>query len=424
MTLPIESRYCHSLPGLNRLLAVTRILAEDLDTGQALAHIVAEAKIALHCDRAIVYQFDHKREQLVATAGLDRDFAVDLDQGIVGCAAREGKLINMAHPRSDPRFRDAHDRLLDYHTQTVLAVPLIAARDERLLGVLELLNNVGGPFDSDDEALAVAFSHHAAAALDRGRLLAEIEMRRELEASLSVAREVQRRFMPSKMPPIPGYEVATWWYPNEAVGGDYCDVIALPGGEVALCVADVSGHGLGPSLLMASVRAALRTLLRSERSPSVLLEQLALALADDFEHGSFITMVLAMLAPERHEVTFANAGHGPAIHFQAAGEQCVDLEATGVPLGVVVPMQYPLGPLLALAEGDLLVLTTDGIVESFDQQGSQFGVERLQGLIRQLARAPLDDLVRAIGREVELHYVGDSPPDDLTILALRRTARS
>jgi serine phosphatase RsbU (regulator of sigma subunit) len=68
----------------------------------------------------------------------------------------------------------------------------------------------------------------------------------------------------------------------------------------------------------------------------------------------------------------------------------------------------------------LVLLGTDGIVEAMDQSGNQFGADRLKQLIRRLAGVPLPTLVRTIGREVELHYVGDSPPDDLTVLALRR----
>ena len=415
-----ESRYCNSLPGLNRLLEVTRLLAAEIDTAHALDTIAAEAVKALRCDRAVLYQFDAKRNVLFATAGTQRELILRLDQGLPGHVARQRQMVNLADAQRDPRWHPAFDQLTGYHTQTVLAVPLVAARDGRLLGVLEMLNNVGGSFDSDDESLALAFSQHAAATLDRARLIAEIHQRRELDASLNAAREVQRRFMPSQMPPIDGYEVATWWFPNEAVGGDYCDVIPLPSGDVAMCVADVSGHGLGPSLLMASVRAALRTLLLSHTSPQELLEKLAMALADDFEHGSFITMCLTMLSPERHELTFANAGHAPALVYQPARGKFVELESTGLPLGVIMPADFPLGPALTLQPGDLMLLATDGIVESFDSRGQQFGVERLKQLIVKLSRSPIQEVVRLIGREVELHYVGDSPPDDLTVLALRR----
>jgi serine phosphatase RsbU (regulator of sigma subunit) len=416
----LEARHCNSLPGLNRLLAVTRVLAEEMDLAQILDTIVREASIALHCDRAILYQFDGKRNVLFGTAGATHELIVSLDRGIAGHVARSRTMVNVVDPAHDRRWDAAYDQQAGYNTQTVLAVPLVAARDSRLLGVLELLNNVGGPFDRDDEALALAFSHHAAAALDRARLIDEIQCRRELEISLQAAREVQRRFMPSKLPTISGYEVATWWFPNEAVGGDYCDVIPLPSGQTAFCIADVSGHGLGPSLLMASVRAALRTLLLTDSLPNTLLAHLADALAEDFQHGSFITMFLGLLDPSLHQLEFANAGHGPVLHYRAKTGGFEQLQATGLPLGVIIPTEYPAGPPQKFESRDLLLLVTDGIIEAMDSRGEQFGVERLQKLVQKLAAAPIQELARGIGREVELHYVGDSPPDDLTVLALRR----
>ena len=80
--------------------------------------------------------------------------------------------------------------------------------------------------------------------------------------------------MPQSLPDIPGYEIATWWYPNEAVGGDYCDVVPLADGRWALVMADVSGHGLGPSLIMASGRAALHDW-RAQAGAAVAADQIA-----------------------------------------------------------------------------------------------------------------------------------------------------
>jgi serine phosphatase RsbU (regulator of sigma subunit) len=413
-------RYCRSLPGLNRLLEVTRVLAEELDLARMLDAIVAEACIALRCERAILYQNDVKRQLLYSTAGSPAPLVLEMDQGIPGHVARQRVMLNVADPARDSRWDAVFDRATGFRTSSILAVPLIAARDGRLLGVLEMLNNLDGPFDDDDESLAVAFSHHAAAALDRARLVEELQQRREMEASLNVAREIQRRFMPRELPSIPRYEVATWWFPNEAVGGDYCDVISLADGQVALCVADVCGHGLGPSLLMASVRASLRTLVLTHSSPQLLIESLGMALADDFQHGAFVTMILAMLDPAANRLHFANAGHAPALLFRAASQTFTELESTGLPIGVLDVPDCPLGPPLAMEPGDLLVLGTDGIVEAMDHHGQFFGVDRLKDLVQRLAAEPIETLVREIGRQVELHYVGESPPDDLTLLALRR----
>src|SRR4051812_39441858 len=394
-------RICHSLPGLNRLLEVTRVLALEIDLARALDVIVKEGCNALQCERALVYQYDAKRETLFTTAGTEVQVHLKIDQGIAGYVARQREMVSVPDTAADPRWDATYDKAAGYSTKTILAVPLVAARDGRLLGVLEMLNNVGGPFDADDESLAVAFSHHAAAALDRARLVEEIQRRKELEASLNIAREVQRRFMPSQMPQIDRYEVATWWFPNEAVGGDYCDVIPLRDGRFAFCIADVCGHGLGPSLLMASVRASLRTLLLRETSPQVLLESLGHALVDDFQSGAFVTMVLAVLDPRNHQVTFANAGHAPAFLYRAKDASFTDLESTGLPVGVLDPPDCPLGPTLTMQPGDLLVLGTDGIIESMDQRGAQFGMERLHDCIRRDATAPVQELVRNIGRAVE-----------------------
>jgi sigma-B regulation protein RsbU (phosphoserine phosphatase) len=179
---------------------------------------------------------------------------------------------------------------------------------------------------------------------------------------------------------------------------------------------------LGPSLLMASVRAALRTLLLNPQPTPQMMQAIAKALETDFQNGMFVTMVLALLNPTTHQLEFANAGHAPALHYRAASGTFAHLDSTGLPLGVLEDSDCPLGPILNLEPDDLIVLGTDGIVESMDQRGTQFGVERLQQIIARLAAAPLQELVRSIGREVELHYVGDSPPDDLTVLALRRKA--
>jgi serine phosphatase RsbU (regulator of sigma subunit) len=131
-------------------------------------------------------------------------------------------------------------------------------------------------------------------------------------------------------------------------------------------------------------------------------------------------MILAMLDPAANRLHFANAGHAAALHFLAATQTFGDLESTGLPIGILDVPDCPLGPPLTMEPGDLLVLGTDGIVESMDQRGNFFGLDRLMDAVRKRAAEPMEVLVREIGREVELHYVGESPPDDLTLLALRR----
>jgi phosphoserine phosphatase RsbU/P len=257
-------------------------------------------------------------------------------------------------------------------------------------------------------------------ALERARIMHDFRRQHELDPSLRVAREIQRRFMPEHMPNLPGYEVATWWLPNETVGGDYCDVLHLTANRLGICVADVSGHGLGPSLLMASVRAALHALILEHSSPQVLLEMVGKSLWRDLHATGFVTMILGSIDLQAHTFEFSNAGHAPAMHYSQSQKQFTALEATGVPLGVLDAAHYPLGPRLEIHKGDWLLLCTDGIVEAIDGRGEQFGYERLQQIVAQFSHYSAKELVCQIGAEVEQHYMEDHPQDDLTILALKR----
>ena len=421
---PIPDRQMQRrLDGLTRLLDVARSLAEQIDIEQTLKTIITEACQALDCDRASIFQYDARRDELYTSVVTELEIGEirkSLDSGISGWVARRRTIANIADPSQDARWNAGVDRATGYQTRNILAAPLTSSHDGSLLGVIQLLNKHDGYFDTVDEELLQAFSQHAAVALDRARLVEQLKEQQGVETSLNVARDIQRGFMPDQLPDISGYEMATWWYPNEAVGGDYCDVVPLRDGRTALCVADVSGHGIGPALIMASVRAALRALVLEHVRAQDLLERLGTAMEDDLRHDRFITMVVTVLDPCSHQVEFANAGHSPSLHFDVSADQFLSLESTGVPLGVLDSPEYPHGPMIIMQPGDLLVLCTDGIVEAIDEQGRQFGRERLEYLIRECRLKPVEEIVQRVGAEVEAHYVGDAPPDDLTVLVARR----
>lgn len=413
------------LVAVGRLLDVTRVLAAEVDA-QRVLHVIARAACdAVGCERASLYQYDAKLHELhtsVVTELEIGEIRKSAESGITGYVARNRELVNVPEPSRDSRWDATFDRATGFTTRNILAAPLTSPRDGALLGVLQLLNNEGGAFDRLDEKLVEAFSQHAAIALDRARLVNELKAQQVVEASLGVARDIQRAFMPSGLPTIPGYEVARWWYPHQAVGGDYCDVFRLPDGRLGLVIADVSGHGVGPSLLMASVRAALKALVLEHSSPAALLELLSRAMAADLQDSRFITMFLGALDARSHRLEFANAGHAPAEHFANRENRFASLSATGVPLGIDEEAVYPTGPIIQLQVGDLIVLCTDGIVEAVNADQEPFGLERLEEYTRSYRNAPLAGLVAGLGDEVQRRYSGEQPADDLMVLALRRNA--
>jgi serine phosphatase RsbU (regulator of sigma subunit) len=124
-----------------------------------------------------------------------------------------------------------------------------------------------------------------------------------------------------------------------------------------------------------------------------------------------------------HRLRFANAGHGPAEHFSQPRGDFTNLAATGVPLGVLDDADYTVSPWLPISPGDIVLFCTDGIVEITDHAGEPFGLDRLRACMRNWAgeaAKPLAELANGLGEEVVAYFAGDQPPDDLTILAVRR----
>ena len=286
----------HRLVGLTKLMEITRRLAAQTELGPILEIITAGACQALECERASLFLYDEKRRELYTRVTTDleiHEIRTSIDTGFNGWVGRNKRPLNVADPAGDERWNSSIDRQTGFQTRNILAAPLISPRDERLLGTLELLNKKSGQaFDQADENLLLAFAAHAAVSLERVELLENFKTTREIEISLEAARKLQAGFLPQRLPSIEGYELAAWWQPAQGVAGDYYDVVRLPDGRLALAVADVSGHGLGPSLIMASARAMLHVLSRTVSDPARILTLVNETLTPDLKLGRFVTFFL------------------------------------------------------------------------------------------------------------------------------------
>lgn len=411
------------LNGLTKLAETTCALAAQHDLDRILRTVTSGACEAMGCERASLFLYDSDHKELftrVVTKLEIEEIRQPADNGITGWVARHGQVANVADPRQDARWNSSVDRKTGFQTRSILAGPVISALDGRLLGVLQLLNKRHGVFDEFDEQLLCAFASHAASALERAELLEESRESHELQLSVEMGRQIQRSFLPDELPQVPGYEVAVWWEPAEAVSGDYYDVVHLPDGRLGLAIADVSGHGVGPSLIMASVRAMLHVVTRRYSEPARILSLIAETIAPDLRGGRFITFFMGALDTERHVLTYANAGHGPALHFQRAEGTFQTLKSTGLPLGIVDGDGVESGPDVELASGDVLFLGTDGAVEIRNQHGEMFGRERLQQIIYENRRRPAVEILDALRQAITEFCPSCPPADDVTLLVLER----
>jgi len=412
----------HRLDGLMKLVDITRELAAKHSLNDVLQSITEKAVEALNCERASLFLYDEEKEELftrVATKLEIEEIRSSIETGITGWVVRRKRVANIPDPQEDARWNSAIDKQTGFTTRNILASPLIATHDDRLVGVLQLLNKHGTHFDEFDEKLVTAFASHAATAIERAELLERAERSQKLQFAVELGHRIQSGFLPEKLPKIEGYQLAAWWEPAEDVSGDYYDLIKLPDCRLGLAVADVSGHGIGPSLIMASVRAMLRVIVRNYSNPDDILERLSQSIDPDLKEGRFITFLMAAVNPTTHELTFCNAGHGPAFVYHKAGNEFDELKATTLPLGIRHEEGFPAGEPITLEKGDVVLLATDGTIELRNEEGEFFGKERLKKLVADHCHQTAEEIVQTLKTTIG-EFRTDPPPDDVTFVVLKR----
>lgn len=309
--------------------------------------------------------------------------------------------------------------ILDLRLLSILAVPLRVKSKQ--IGVLYVDSTAAAKeFSVGDRLVFEALAGIVAIAIEQARLAAEEAIATRLHAEVDVARKIQLSQHPSHIVAPEGYRIAAEGRPCVETSGDYHDVIARSDGTIALIVGDVSGHGLGAALYMASARAVLRSLLHAGGDALESVAALNDYLCRDMPSGTFMSLVLALLDPSARTLSFINAGQTAPVLARGGGEW-IELGPTGPVLGVIPGHAYRLGPTIRLAARDTLLLFTDGLVEAVGTDGSLYGEERLRASLAARAALDLDasDVVDGVLRDLSA-FVGDRPmEDDLTCVVLQ-----
>lgn len=338
-------------------------------------------------------------------------------QSLVEVAAKDREPLLVRDYGQDPRY----EPVADFHIESFLCVPLISK--DRVLGTVNLVNPVisrGEVVTATDRTALVTISSLASTAVENALLHRDLLERERIKANLQIARAIQRGMYPVAGPDIPGYEIAWVSRSCEETGGDYFDFLTLGESQAGFAIGDVSGHGIGAALLMATGRANLRALLSVKGDLKEVICRLNDLLANDMDTEKFMTLFMVCLNHRDHGLSFVNAGHDLPLLYRSASGAVQSLPATGIPLGIMAGWPYEIGLADAMNPGDILLMTTDGVWEATNASGERFGKKRLEeglaGYADRSARGIMDGIIS----DVEVFSQGIPHPDDVTTVVLKR----
>jgi PAS domain S-box-containing protein len=246
----------------------------------------------------------------------------------------------------------------------------------------------------------------------------------EQEIEMEFAAKVQRELFPSAPPSLPGYDLAGAAFPAEATSGDYFDFIRISEDALAMVVADVTGHGVGPALVMAEVRAYLRSLFHATDDLVSIMTTINRFLAADLDDNLFVTMILAKLEPASGRCTYVNSAHPCGYVVDRSGAIAAELRSVCLPLGLFPELQQCAEHEFDLSEGDVALLVTDGILESESPHGEEFGAERMLEVLREYRELPAREIVDRMYDAVREFTEHEKQADDVTIVICKRHAES
>jgi len=399
------------------LFEVGKKLASSLDVDSSLKMILDSVRDVIGFNAGGVYLLEEDSESLYTVyaegyceeEGLD--VALKFGRGLVGWVAKTGEPLIVPDVTQNEIYVNCH-----HETRSEIVVPLRI--ENRVLGVMNLESNRPAAYDEGSLELLTALAGQAAISVERAVLHEKMLSSQQIQAQLSVARQIQLTFLPKQDPQLAGYDISGINIPSGEVGGDYFDFIRIIDQHTGIAIADVSGKGIPASLIMAAFRASLIAEIRNNYTISTICGKVNRLLTESLEEGNYVTAFYGVLDSKNHVFTFANCGHNYPV-WLSTDDTVGYLTEGGLPLGFSDDSAYEERP-VSLRPGDLLLFYTDGVTEAADNQGAEFGLERLLAALRRSRHLPAREIHRRIYDEVR-EFAGERHVfDDLTMIVLKR----
>jgi serine phosphatase RsbU (regulator of sigma subunit)/anti-sigma regulatory factor (Ser/Thr protein kinase) len=302
--------------------------------------------------------------------------------------------------------------------ESMLATQVVMT-DEDCQAALGLINKTTTKFTAGDAKLLVALAQQVGTIIKNFLVHQRLVIEQRLSRELEIAAEIQESLLPTTLPQVGGLSIAVVYLTASEVGGDFYDFITLDDRHLTIIIGDVAGKGVPAAMLTSVTRTMLRVEAMRGEPPHTIIHRANNILHEDLNRAdSFVTAFVAIIDTHEGSLSYASAGHTPAILWRAETQTTEQLKATSPPIGIFGYRGEPTRT-IALQAGDTILFYTDGIIEAQSPTEELFGIGRLLQLVREKAHEPPEVLQRHIQAEITAFCGNSSSRDDATLLIVK-----
>lgn len=369
---------------LRMLLDITKTISRSMDLDEVINLVMDTLGSLIPYSAAGIYliEDDEKGESpYIFKSKTIRGYNISFElveprlkmgEGFIGYVAQTGKPIICGDVSQDSRYFPAREQ-----TRSEMVAPIIS--NDKVIGVFDLESNELDSYNEDDLSVLTMLASHVAIIIEKVQLYDQVVEKKRIQAQLEVARQVQLELLPDHDPKLKGFDISAYVFPTEEVSGDYYDWVKIFDDQIGVIIADAAGKGIPAALLVAFLRASLRSGVQTGYAPHIALSKVNNLLWDSVESHQFVTALYGILDATNKTFVYSNAGHNPPLLIKADGSYRF-VDYGDLPLGMFRAMRYH-QHFVRLEKGQVLVLYTDGITEAATTEGEEFGRERLAKMV-------------------------------------------
>lgn len=402
---PIHDPELSTVDKLRMLLDITKTISRSLDLEEVLTLVMDTLGSLMHYDAAGIYLIestvreDGETEYIFKSKAL-RGYQISFEmveprlkvgEGFIGYVAQTRKPLISADVHQDSRYFHARER-----TRSEMVAPIIS--NDEVIGVFDLESDSLNAYDEDDLSVLTLLASQVAIIIEKVQLHEQVVEKNRLQTQLEIARQVQLELLPEADPQFAGFDISAYVFPTEEVSGDYYDWVKMFDDQIGIVVADAVGKGIPAAFLMSFLRASLRSNMQTGYAPHIAMSRVGNLLWDSVEDNQFITAIYGILDATNRTFVFSNAGHNPPLLIKPNGEYRF-VEYGDLPLGMFYDSRYH-QHFIRFDDNQVMVLYTDGITESANASGEEYGNDRFAKRVLEGIDLPAKEMIDFIRKGV------------------------